>query len=196
MMPDSLVTAADLDVIAIQLGRPARGVRAVAARCSDNWPAVVETEPRLADGTPFPTYWYLTCRRLSSAISTLEAEGVMRGMQDRLTVDPELAERYRQAHLSYLRVREAVLEVPEIADTSAGGMPTRVKCLHSLVGHSLAVGPGVNPIGDQALAILVERGMWPHPSPCVASGGKLPEQFAVAIQSSSKPTPRINPGAF
>jgi hypothetical protein len=44
--------------------------------------------------------------------------------------------------------------VVEIKDYSAGGMPTRVKCLHALVGHSLAAGPGVNPIGDRALSYM------------------------------------------
>jgi len=35
-------------------------------------------------------------------------------------------------------------------------MPDRVKCLHSLVAHSLAAGEGVNPLGDEALAKLPE----------------------------------------
>jgi hypothetical protein len=44
--------------------------------------------------------------------------------------------------------------VAEISGISAGGMPARVKCLHALVGHSLAVGRGVNPFGDEALDLL------------------------------------------
>ena len=43
-------------------------------------------------------------------------------------------------------------DVPEIDGVSAGGMPDRVKCLHALVGHALAAGPGVNPLGDEAVA--------------------------------------------
>jgi hypothetical protein len=35
-------------------------------------------------------------------------------------------------------------------------MPDRVKCLHVLIAHSLAKGPGVNPLGDEALATLAE----------------------------------------
>ena len=81
----------------------------------------------------------------------------MTEMTARLEQDPELAERYRQAHEAYLKVRNEIGErtgtgpVPEIDGVSAGGMPTRVKCLHVLVGHSLAAGPGVNPLGDEAL---------------------------------------------
>ena len=162
------VSPADLAALRAQLGRDPRGVRAVVVRCADGWPAVVQTDPRLADGTPFPTFWYLTCRRLSAALSTLESEGVMRDMQDRLALDPDLADRYRRAHVQYLQSRDEVAVVNEIAGFSAGGMPSRVKCLHALAAHSLAVGPGVNPFGDEAIALVVERGLWPHVGPCVS----------------------------
>jgi len=124
---------------------------------------VVETEPRLPDGTPFPTLYYLTCPRATGLVGTLEADGVMRAMQDRLAVYPELATAYERAHDDYLARREAVAQVDEIAGISAGGMPTRVKCLHVLVGHALAAGPGVNPFGDEALAMLPD---WGASGPC------------------------------
>lgn len=128
----------------------------VAWRCPCGKPAVVKTAPRLPSGTPFPTTYYLTCPRAASAIGTLEASGMMAEMTDRLTEDEELAARYRAAHESYLADREELGHVPEIAGISAGGMPHRVKCLHVLVGHALAKGPGVNPLGDEALAALGE----------------------------------------
>jgi hypothetical protein len=146
--------AADLSAVAEQLGREPRGVRRVAHRCPCGAPDVVETSPRLPDGTPFPTVYYLTCPRAAGAVGTLEAEGMMREMSQRLADDPELRAAYRRAHERYLAVRERVEQVPEIAGVSAGGMPDRVKCLHVLVAHSLAEGPGVNPFGDEALAAL------------------------------------------
>jgi hypothetical protein len=156
-------TPADLAAVARQLGREPRGVRAVAHRCSCGDPDVVETEPRLPDGTPFPTTYYLTCPRAAGLIGTLEAEGTMREMQDRLGADPELAAAYRAAHDDYLARREAIGHVEEIAGISAGGMPARVKCLHVLVGHALAAGPGVNPLGDEALGLLPD---WGSLGPC------------------------------
>ncbi len=90
--------------------------------------------PRLPDGTPFPTTYYLTCPRAASAIGTLEANGVMKEMTARLETDPELAAAYRAAHEDYIARRDAI-EVLE-GFPSAGGMPDRVKCLHVLVGHS------------------------------------------------------------
>ena len=115
---------------------------------------MVETAPRLPDGAPFPTLYYLTCPRAAGAIGTLEADGVMREMTERLACDADLQARYAAAHQAYVRARDAIEQVPEIDGVSAGGMPDRVKCLHVLVAHSLAAGPGVNPLGDEALAAL------------------------------------------
>jgi len=100
--------------------------------------------------------FYATCPRLTAAISTLESHGVMREMTARLAEDDDLAAAYRAAHEHYLAQRAELGDVPEIAGVSAGGMPDRVKCLHALVAHSLAAGPGVNPLGDEALAALPE----------------------------------------
>ncbi|HYT10243.1 MAG TPA: DUF501 domain-containing protein [Mycobacteriales bacterium] len=139
-------------------------MRAVAHRCPCGNPDVVETSPRLPDGTPFPTLDYLTCPRASAAVGRLEASGLMREMAERLRGDPDLAGRYRAAHEAYLRRREELGHVPEIAGTSAGGMPTRVKCLHALLAHSLAAGPGVNPLGDEVREALPP---WWADGPCV-----------------------------
>src|SRR5665647_1376280 len=109
----SAVTDADLAVVAEQLGREPRGVMAVAARCVCGRPTVVRTAPRLPDGTPFPTTFYLTHPTAVAAISTLEAAGVMQTMTARL-----------------------------------------------------AAGPGVNPLGDEALALIAE--VW-RPDRCTCS---------------------------
>ena len=158
------VTDADLSAVHQQLGRVPRGVAAVAHRCPCGRPDVLRTEPRLPDGTPFPTTYYVTCPRLSGAVSTLESSGMMREMTERLGSDPGLATAYAAAHEDYLRRRGELGDVAEIEGISAGGMPTRVKCLHVLVGHSLAVGPGVNPLGDEALLALRR---WWKAGPCV-----------------------------
>ena len=149
-------TAAGSDTAAVQwqLGRSPRGMLATAHRCRCGDPDVVLTSPRLPDGTPFPTTFYATCPRLTGAISTLESGGVMAEMAGRLASDPTLASAYGAAHDDYLARRAALGEVAEIAGISAGGMPTRVKCLHVLVAHALAAGPGVNPLGSEALAQL------------------------------------------
>ena len=157
-------TQADLDSIALQLGRTPRDVHAIAHRCPCGKPDVVETPPRLSDGTPFPTFYYATCPRLTGAISTLESSGLMAQMQARLEVDPVLAGEYHAAHDDYQAARAALgMVVAEVEGISAGGMPDRVKCLHSLVAHSLGAGAGVNPLGDEALAALPE---WWKANPC------------------------------
>jgi uncharacterized protein len=162
-------TAADLAVVGAQLGRTPRGTHAVAHRCPCGLPDVVKTTPRLPDGTPFPTLFYLTCPQAAAACGRLESAGVMREMAARLRTDPVLAQRYRAAHEDYLARRAALGPVPEIAGSSAGGMPDRVKCLHALLAHALAVGPGVNPFGDETLALAQP---WWADGPCVTSGAE------------------------
>ena len=148
-------TQADLDVLERLLGRTPRDVHAISYRCPCGKPAVVETPPRLSNGEPFPTFYYATCPRLTAAISTLETTGLMGEMNERLATDPVLAGEYAAAHDDYIAARDALgIDVPEVKNISAGGMPDRVKCLHSLVAHSLSAGEGVNPLGDESLARL------------------------------------------
>ena len=161
-----MIDSHDEAVIGAQLGRRPRSIHDIGHRCPCGNPDVVATEPRLDDGTPFPTTFYLTCPRASSLIGTLEASGLMKEMSDRLESDPELAAAYQQAHERYLAYREEIGHVPEIAGISAGGMPTRVKCLHVLAGQSLAQGPGVNPLGDEVVTALGE--FWAA-GPCVTA---------------------------
>jgi uncharacterized protein len=150
-----VVDLTDLAAVARQLGREPRGVLHVAYRCPNGEPGVVKTAPKLPDGTPFPTLYYLTHPALTTAASRLETTGMMREMTERLRLDPELAARYRRAHESYLADRDAV--EPLGTRVSAGGMPDRVKCLHVLIAHSLAKGRGVNPLGDEALTVLAAQ---------------------------------------
>ncbi|WP_420157614.1 DUF501 domain-containing protein [Nocardiopsis sp. CNT-189] len=175
-VPADAVPAEDAAAVELQLGRVPRGLRAVAHRCPCGLPDVVKTAPRLEDGTPFPTLYYLTCPKAASAIGTLEAGGRMREMQARLAEDEELRESYRKAHGSYLAERDAQAaadgQPPLPAGMqSAGGMPERVKCLHALVAHELA-DPGSNPFGREALDELPE---WWEKGPCVCAGPQSTE---------------------
>ena len=160
------VSSSDVDALREQLGRVPRGVVGIAARCACGRPAVVRTAPRLPDGSPFPTTYYLTHPAAVKGCSTLEAEHLMEEFNARLATDEALADAYAAAHEDYLARRAELGRPEEIEGVSAGGMPTRVKCLHALVGHALSAGRGVNPIGDLTLAVLIERGLW-DPARCL-----------------------------
>lgn len=168
-MSEPTIDPADEAAIEAQLGREPRGIAGIGHRCPCSLPDVVTTLPRLPNGTPFPTTFYLTCPRAASLIGTLEGSGMMKQMQARLADDPALAEAYRSAHEAYLEFRGTLGDVPEIEGISAGGMPDRVKCLHVLAAHALAAGPGVNPLGDEVLATL---GEWWADGPCVTVEGE------------------------
>jgi hypothetical protein len=164
--------AADAEAVARQLGRPARGTQGTAHRCPCGLPDVVQTAPRLGDGTPFPTLYYLTCVRARAAASRLEARGMMREMTARLASDPDLRRAYVAAADDYRQRRDGAARaagVEPLPDRTAvaGGMPDRVKCLHALVAHELAV-PGANPFGREAMLAM---GQWWQAGPCVTMPG-------------------------
>src|SRR5215469_10223038 len=168
-----MISPEDAAVVAAQLGRTPRGLRAVAHRCPCGLPDVVETAPRLPDGTPFPTLYYLTCPRAAAAISGLEAAGLMREMTARLSADGGLRTAHTRAHRDYLARRDAAaaaagLEPLPSGTQSAGGMPGRVKCLHALVAHELAA-PGMNVFGREALEAA---GQWWSRGRCVPEPGE------------------------
>ena len=162
--PFDPATDDDIRIVSAQLGRPARDVIGIPARCVCGAPTVVATAPRLSDGTPFPTFYYLTHPAATIAMSDLEATQVMAEFTDILNADEDMQKQYLVAHEQFIADRESVAVVPELDGISAGGMPVRVKCLHALAGHALAAGPGVNPIGDLALA----RSSWsPEVCQCI-----------------------------
>ena len=162
-------TDQDIRVLSAQLGRTVRDVIEIPARCVCGNPLVAATAPRLSNGSPFPTVFYLAHPAITAAASRLEAGGLMYEMTDALADDTELANRYTLAHENYLAERERIRlisgtdEVPEIENISAGGMPTRVKCLHAVIGHTLAVGCGINPMGDWGLDEIAD---WWTPQVC------------------------------
>jgi hypothetical protein len=136
-------------VVEAQLGRSVRGAWAVARRCHLGVPMVIENHPRLDDGSPFPTLYWLTCPLLVKRASKLEAEGWMSSLNTELSEDPSLRNRVAAATEHY-RSRRDEHEVIEDSGGPPGGGPDRIKCLHAHVAHELA--GGGNPIGGRTLA--------------------------------------------
>jgi uncharacterized protein len=157
-MPELIHTDSDRRIVERQLGRPVRGTWSVARRCHLDVPMVIESHPRMDDGTPFPTLFWLTCPVLVKRASRLEAAGRMNEMTARLARDSGLRSRLKRAIDRYKKRRA---EHAPIADSGAppGGGTDRVKCLHAHLAHELADPP--NPIGSETLAAAG----WPD---CVA----------------------------
>jgi uncharacterized protein len=147
-------------LVEAQLGRPARGSLAIAARCRYGLPAVVRTVPYLPDGTPFPTLYWLTCPAARVAVGRLEAAGWNAALSDRVAADQELAEAHADAHASYLAQRDAIGRIQ--GDPGVGGLPNRVKCLHVLYAHEVAT--GTDPVGRVARRVVDPVDC---PGPCV-----------------------------
>lgn len=110
---------------------------------------VIENHPRLEDGSPFPTLFWLTCPVLIKRIGTIEASGWMAEMNQRLSHDVGVRQRLVAA-LDRYRDRRDEHDVIEDSGAPPGGGPDRVKCVHAHVAHELAAGP--NPVGGRALS--------------------------------------------
>ncbi|HZD69340.1 MAG TPA: DUF501 domain-containing protein [Actinomycetes bacterium] len=155
----------DRALIEQELGRAVRGSTAVAARCRYGLPAVVRTSPRLPDGTPFPTLYWLSCPAAKVAVGRLEAAGWNARLSERVAADPELAAAHRAAHEQYLAQRDALGRLP--GDPGVGGLPGRVKCLHTLYAHEVAT--GADPVGRMVRQVVEPIDC---PGPCVELVGR------------------------
>ena len=110
---------------------------------------VIENHPRLEDGSPFPTLYWLTCPLLIKRVSKLEGEGGMETFNSQLSQDPSLRARLSDA-IGALRERRDSHEVIQDSGAPPGGGPERVKCLHAHTAQELV--DGSNPIGARAIA--------------------------------------------
>ena len=157
---DGEVTARDEGAIEAQLGRPPRSIHAIGHRCPCGNPDVVATEPRLEDGTPFPTTFYLTCPRAASMIGTLEASGLMKEMSQRLEEDQDLAGAYRRTQ-QITRLSAPIMGEPQqcakvIARAVASSRP-RARYLVGYDAQALAAWDLVTPteVKDRVLRLLL-----------------------------------------
>lgn len=151
-----LPTPTDEDVAALTelLGRPPRAAFAVVVRDETGRPVVIRNAPRLDDGTPMPTRYWLVDRALSVRISRLESAGGVR--QAEHDVD---ANELRAAHEQYARERDADLALDDAGPRPVGGVAgtrTGVKCLHAHYAFHLAGGD--DPVGRWVAARLQDAG--------------------------------------
>ncbi|WP_322528840.1 DUF501 domain-containing protein [Salinicola sp. LHM] len=154
---NQIPTDAQLAIITEQLGRPPRGLEAVAATDSRGRPLVLRMAP-IVDDAPFPTLYWLSCERLKVVLSRLEASGVIKELEARLQQDPEWMASYHQSHADYVRQRwdfmtDAQREAVEqrgytqlMRERGVGGITNwdQVRCLHTQYAHHLC---GDNAIG-------------------------------------------------
>ena len=161
----------DRDVIESQLGRPLRADSQVVARCHLDLPVVVRVPPRLEDGTPFPTLYWLTCPLAITRIGRLEGSGGVKRMEAKASADPEFGAALADANDAYARERDGLLgDYGGPAPTGGvGGTGEGVKCLHAHFAHFAAGQP--NPVGELVASWI---GPLDCVEPCVAGGGLNP----------------------
>lgn len=128
----------DAPAVEALLGRPPHTRWSVAMRCPHGGPAVLENAPLDLAGRPFPTRYWLSCRRLVEAVSRLESRGGVRALEAEPGMDVALQEagaRHRRMHAGH--------------NVGGAGDPARAKCLHAHLAFGLVTGGG--PITDWIL---------------------------------------------
>jgi hypothetical protein len=161
----------DRALVAFQLGREPRAFRRVVCRCPFGRPAVTEQAPYDRQGEPFPTTYYLTCPRLVTAVSRVEAAGGVERWSEAAANDARLRASLEAASADQraLRVRlaQGVLGADGGASLGLGiggaARPERLKCLHAHVAWALAR-PGYV-LGDEILGEL--EPLWPADTCCL-----------------------------
>jgi hypothetical protein len=161
---------ADRAVVARQIGREPRAFGRVAVRCPFGRPAVTEQSPYDPEGEPFPTTYYVTCRRLVTAISRLEAAGGVERWTAAAAADPVLADSLAAAHEESRRLRRRLAAGETGRDDGASldlgvggaGRTGSLKCLHAHAGFALAR-PGYE-LGARIVAEL--EPLWPSDRCC------------------------------
>ncbi len=138
----------DAELVLAHLGRRPRGPWRVAARCGCGAPIVIAVAPRLDDGSPFPTAFWLTCPRLVEQAGAWESGGGCADWSRRVAADPLLAREVRRADEAYRAARSAEGGGDDpCASVGVAGQadPSVVKCLHARLAAALAGVP--DPIG-------------------------------------------------
>jgi hypothetical protein len=138
-----------------QIGRVPRRPWRIAVRCQWGRPSVIASPSRLADGTPFPTLYWLTCPYLLERVSSLESAGFISAWNERADTDPVLSVLLGEADAE-LRERRARESGGTDGCASVGVAGQRdsasVKCLHAHVALALA---GIrDPVGEETIALL------------------------------------------
>lgn len=188
---DRLPTERDLKVLSWQLGRPARGVAAIAVTCSYGYPQVTVNQlllRRRMGFELFPNLFWLSCPYLVQEVGRVEAGGGVRAAEQKIKDEPAFAEEYFRAHRAYREERrrlfsgedEAFLRsvgAEAAADSGVGGLRNfrRVKCLHAQLAHFLA--RGTNPVGERVAAGLLSLACAPDDVRCRA--GLRPPEIGV-----------------
>ena len=193
---DDLVWA----IVGAQLGRPARGVAGVAARCPHGYPAAVETRPYLEDGTPFPTLFYLTCPSAAVRAGDWEARGGVAELRRVADEDPALGAALAWLEHWYRERRRGLAGDSWVGAVDGGaalgagiGGPVgvgRATCLHAYAAALLAVEAQESdvPVGHRQAwqGLLVRYGdLWCDDAACQRLNGTADRRAALDVGTNT-----------
>lgn len=157
------ISALDRDFIEAQLGRPPRGLEAVAVRNASGQPAVIRVAS-LVDDKPFPTLFWLVDAHINYQLDQLEAAGEIARLQEQVDASSELQITLSANHRAYIKLRDQLMTAEirqrlidrgyweSLSNKGVGGIGdfTRIRCLHTWYAAHL--------VRSNAIGELLEEG--------------------------------------
>lgn len=149
-----------------QLGRKPRGIVRVAAEGHNHVPLVLQMRS-LVDDQPFPTLYWLSSKTLCKAIGTIETQGWVKTIEERLATDKTLCDRYLQDQKAYIEKRWQQMDSEDkqrieqlgfselFSRYGIGGITQwdKVRCLHMQYAHHLVDGNVIGALMDEAFEL-------------------------------------------
>ena len=160
------ITETDKDIIRQQIGREPQGIVAIAARAKNSVPLVLQMRS-IVDGKPFPTLYWLCCRDLSKAIGSIETQGWVKEIEQKIATDQQLKSQYLDNQQQYVDRRrqqmtpedQAIIERRGFSDMferyGIGGISQwdKVRCLHMQYAHHLVDGNIIGELLDEQFGL-------------------------------------------
>lgn len=166
MISEELLSEEQRAKVAEQIGREPKGLIRVVKETDQGIPLVVQMRS-LVDDVPFPTLYWLTSKTLCKAIGTIETQGWVKYVEQRIQDDDELRSAFLQNQQDYVAKRWELMRsedksrIEELGFTEMfekygiGGISQwdKVRCLHMQYAHHLADGNVIGALMDQEFGL-------------------------------------------
>lgn len=156
------ISQTDIEIIRAQIGREPQGIVKIAARAANGVPVVLQMRS-IVDNKPFPTLYWLCSKDLHKAIGTIETQGWVKQVEQRIQEDEKLRELFYANHQQYVKKRHEQMQSEDQAIIAERGFSElferygiggisqwdKVRCLHMQYAHHLVDGNVIGQLLDE-----------------------------------------------
>jgi len=169
------ISQTDIEIIRAQIGREPQGIVRIAARATNGVPLVLQMRS-IVDDKPFPTLYWLCSKDLHKAIGTIETQGWVKQIEQRIQEDEVLKAQFYTNHQQYVQKRNEQMQSEDKALIAERGFSElferygiggisqwdKVRCLHMQYAHHLVDGNVIGQLLDEEFELnklLADKGI-------------------------------------